>query len=48
MLPKVVHRRLRRLAINLNTSQQDLFMQALDVWLRERGEPSVKALVETG
>ena len=47
-LPKAVHRHLLRLAVDLNVSQQQLFMQALDVWLRQRREPSVQDLVERG
>jgi hypothetical protein len=47
-LPKAVHRHLLTLAIDLNVSQQQLFMQAIDLWLRQRGEPSVQELVERG
>lgn len=47
-LPKAVHRRLLMLSAELDLSQQQLFMQALDAWLRERGEPSVQDLVERG
>ncbi|HEY1246640.1 MAG TPA: hypothetical protein VGF29_17585 [Hyphomicrobiaceae bacterium] len=47
-LPKAVHRHLLTLCLDLNVSQQQLFMQALDVWLRQRGEPSVQELVERG
>jgi hypothetical protein len=47
-LPKVVHRHLLTLCVDLNVSQQELFMRALDVWLRQNGEPSVKELVERG
>lgn len=39
-----VHRRLLELCLELNTSQQQIFMEALDLWLHKRGEPSITDL----
>ena len=45
MLPRPVSKHLRKLSADLNCSQQEILMQALDGWLREQGT-SVAALVE--
>ena len=38
------HRRLKELAAQRDTSQQELMTEALDMWLAKQGEPALEAV----
>ena len=41
-IDKRPHRRLLEICIEKNTSQQQIMLQALDMWLIENGEPTIQ------
>ena len=46
MIPRKVHRRLREICVEQNTSIQGILAAALDLWLIEAGEGSIKEIEE--
>ena len=45
-LPRAVHEVLREQAFKRRISQQEIFRQALDLWLKEQGLPSWTVLAD--
>jgi hypothetical protein len=47
MIPRKVHRRLKEICLERNTSIQQILAAALDLWLIEAGEGSMKEIEES-
>ena len=43
-IPRKVHKRLKEICLEKNISQQQIFMAALDLYLKQEGEPSISEL----
>lgn len=43
-IPRKVHKRLKEFCLDHHTSQQQIFIAALELWLRQEGLPSIAGI----